>query len=544
MILSRVRTSKPSRPFPPLLVFAPIFVFVLTCRVAGEEYFPAEEMQGVLTNIPTETNVSILPFLKTGPSKNNPGIDLLSAIKQARERSLELSLAFTQHQIEEEQHRLAYRRFFPRVSLGYSRNETVIYHQPDTYTQRISLAIEQEIYDRGKRTSDLRTEEKTLQHRRRLLRVQEEELELQVVGVYLKALGLHLQREILTRAIGTAHEHGRIAHAELALGQITESDYLSLLLKEKDLELEQATLDREEEQTLFELRTLLGCPDQQIVPTGSIDPNYTGFLPLEGEERYLTKAIQNSTELEELAIQRESLHDRVQQVHLSYLPSLALQVELSMAGREFPLTQPGLSIALKLAWDTPVVPFSLGMQIGKEGYYERRRGLDGTAQLGENLEELYSVRLADMNLKRAEVQYSQRLEEIRFTLKQAFSLLREKSQTLKLLREKDALLEKKIEIQRLKVSLGEVTRLEFLEAEIERFRSQRDTLRAITDLFLQEMTILKLCGLGTFGRYPFPLRAEAPGSDSTSGLDIKSVFDARLMPDGHSAIDSIPVKDR
>ncbi len=459
-------------------------------------------------------NSEIVGVESLPPSKGSIGMDLPTAVQKARERNLDLSLAFSQHQIEEEQHRLAYRRFFPRITLGYSRTDTVIYHHPDTYNQRISLAMEQEIYDRGKRMSDLRTEEKNLRLRRRLLTLQEAELSLKVVGIYLKAIGLRLQREILLRAIETAREHDRIAQTELALGEITEFDYLSILLKEKDLEIEQAILQREEEQSLFELRTLLGFTDRQLIPLGRIDPTYNGFIPLDGEERFMALALQSSTDLEEIAIQRDALSHKVQQARSSYLPSLAVQAELSMEGREFPLTQPGFSIALKLSWDTPMVPFSMGIQVGKQGYSERRRGVNGEAQVAENLEGLVSVPLALMNLKRNEAKYNQTIEEIRFNLKQAFSKFREKSHTLKLLKEKSALLERKIEVQRLKVALGEVTRLEFLEGEIELFQSRSNILKAITELFLQEILILKLCGKGAFGEYPIPI---LPASTVTEG---------------------------
>lgn len=436
------------------------------------------------------------------------GIDLLSAVRKARERNLELSLSFSQNQIEETLHHLAYRRFFPRITLGYSRNDTVIYHHPDTYSQRLSLGIEQELYDRGKGYADLRTGEKNLRLRRRLLALQEEELSLKVVDAYLKAIGLRLQKEILLRAIDSASEHGRIAHTERSLAEITEIDYLSILLKKKDLELDLATLRREEERILFEFRSLLGCLDREVFPTGKIDTDYNGVLPLDQVDRYVALAVQSSTELEELSIQREALSHKVQEARSSYLPSLTLQVELSLEGNSFPLTEPGLSIAVKLAWPTPVVPFSMGIQVGKQGYYERRRGFSGEAQVGENLEGLLSFPLARLHLLQNETKYSRTMEEIRFNLTQAFSLLREKAERLQLLREKSALLEQKLSVQRVKLSLGEVTRLAILEDEIEVFKSKSAILQGISELFLQEISILKLCGLGTFGTYPTPLLPE------------------------------------
>ncbi|GAB4368539.1 MAG: hypothetical protein Kow009_05330 [Spirochaetales bacterium] len=445
-------------------------------------------------------------------------IDLPSAIRMARERNLELSLSFSQQRIEEEQHRLACLQFLPRISLGYSRNDTVIYHYPDTYLQRISLGLEQEIYDRGKRRSDLRTEEKTLRLRRRILSLQEEELSLRIAELFLQSIGLRVQGEILDRAMETTREQSRIARTELSLGQITESDYLAILLKEKDLGLEQTALRREEEQILFELRAFLGSTDQELYPQGRIDTTYEGFLPLDGEMQCMDRALRNSTDLEELAIQREALGNTLEQVRSSWLPSIAVRVELSMEGREFPLTQPGMSIAVKLAWDTPVVPFSMGMQAGKQGSFERTRGFEGEARLGENVERIHSVPLARLNLERTEIQYTRTREEVRFQLSQAFSILREKSQRLQLLREKNSILEKKMGIQRLRLSLGEVTRLEFLEAEIERFRLQGEILGAITGLFLQETSILKLCGRAAYGNYPIPLLPEPdPTKSGDSG---------------------------
>mgnify|MGYP005834990347 CR=1 FL=1 len=436
------------------------------------------------------------------------GIDLVSAVRKAREINLELSLSFSQNQIEETLHRLGYRQFLPRITIGYSRNDTVLYHHPDTYRQRLSLGIEQDIFDHGERYVNLQTEEKNTKLRGRLLSLQEEELSLRVVDVFLKAIELRLQGEILVRAIEKAGEHGRIAHMELSLGEITEVDYLSILLKRKDLELELASLRREEEQVLFEFRSLLGCLERDVFPTGRIDTDYNGFLPLDQVDRYVSLAVQCSTELEELSIQRESLAHKVQVARSSYLPSLTLQVELSMEGNSFPLTEPGLSIACKLAWPTPAVPFSMGIQVGKQGYYQRSRGLSGESRVGGNLENLLSIPLAQLHLQQNEAKYNRTLEQIRFDLRQAFSLLREKAERLKLLREKSSLLEKKLMLQQLKLSLGEVTRLELLESEIELSKSKSAILQGVAELFLQETSILKLCGLGTFGTYPTPLLPE------------------------------------
>jgi len=272
--------------------------------------------------------------------------------------------------------------------------------------------------------------------------------------------------------------------------------------------LDLSTLRREEERILFEFRSLLGCLDREVFPTGRIDTDYNGVLPLDQVDRYVTLAVQSSTELEELSIQREALSHKVQEARSSYLPSLTLQVELSLEGNSFPLTEPGLSIAVKLAWPTPVVPFSMGIQVGKQGYYERRRGFSGEARVGENLEGLLSFPLARLHLLQNEAKYSRTMEEVRFNLTQAFSLLREKAERLHLLREKSALLEQKLSVQRVKLSLGEVTRLAILEDEIEVSKSKSAILQGISELFLQEISILKLCGLGTFGTYPTPLLPE------------------------------------
>jgi outer membrane protein TolC len=433
-------------------------------------------------------------------------IDLSTALKRAKENSLELSSALFQLGMDEARHRLAWRLYLPAVSLTYAQNDSVTYYGPDSRSRRIGVSLEQTVYDRGKRSQNIRSKERSLRLQQKLFAVQEETLLLKVVTLYQEALAYRLRKEIMESTLSIAREQARIGEQELRLGEITEADYLSILAQVKDLELEQSSLRREESRVLFEFGKLIGRKEkEEIVLIGRIDPEYRGFVEREKESVFLSEARKNSTELEQLRIELSSLRDTLRREETAYLPEVSARMELSMGGTEFPLTEPGFTIGVTFGWSTPVIPLSIGLSGGKEGLDQRSRGLNSQAGIAENLEGILSAEIARAELNRAQKEYETSLQDLEFEVKESLSDISESAAALQILKDKEKILERKQKILSLKVQMGEITRLTYVEGEIDLAKNRMEVLAAVTELFQRETSLLTLCGMKQFGTYPTPL---------------------------------------
>ncbi|MFQ3620780.1 MAG: TolC family protein [Spirochaetales bacterium] len=455
----------------------------------------------VLTLIVLATSTSSsLPFSE----ENKLLLDLPLAIQLAKAQSLEFAYANYQQLWQQERYRLSLRQLFPHINLGYTQMDTVVYYAPDSHLHRISMGIEYELYDRGKKIQDRELQYATLQLNKRQLDLQEDSLALNTLLHYLSLLGRKKQEEILFRLTEKTRQQANIAKKEFQLGERTELEYLSILLKEKDLQIEQMQLEREIERLQFELRKALHIPEEkQISLKGRIDATYAGFFALDHAREYLPKAIKSSLELEQKRIEVLSASYDLKRVEQAFFPRIGVMCNFFVEGPNFPLTQWGFSIGLRLSWDTP--PVSLGMQLSRRGTQERSRSFDGQTSVWDNLEEYLSPALARLQLSRSETGFQATLRELEFSFKESLQNLQEKQTLLQLLKEKEQLLQRKLSIEKVKLRIGEGTRLQYLESEIDLARLQMSILETLLDLYSLETNLLKIVGLSQYGTYPVPI---------------------------------------
>lgn len=453
--------------------------------------------------------ISLIPV--PAPAGEDKTIGLPEALEGVKKNSLELSSASIALAMEEARFRMSPRLFFPSLSLDYSQNDSVLYDSPDSRTRRISVGIGLTVYDRGVRFHTLKVKKMDLRLKRLLLASREEELILETAGLYIAVLDYRLRREILEETLGLAREQSRIGEKELLLGEITEVNHLSLILREKDLELRLSRARAEEARLVFEFGKILGAQKGETLrPAGSIDPDYRGFLRPGDEERLIAEARKNSPDIGKRSLELYDLREVLRREERPYLPDVGLKAELSMTGRDFPLTRPGFSAALNLVWNTPVFPLSLGATAGRHSAFERSLASEGGIRAAENLEGLLSPETARANLGRAGAEFEAAVRNIEYSIREELAAAARDAADLELLRNKAELEEKKVGVMELRLRLGEIRRADFVEAQTALAETRIEVLSAVTALFRRETALLGLCGISGFGTYPLPV---LPGGD-------------------------------
>ncbi len=437
---------------------------------------------------------------------DGPAIDLASALERAKKHSFELRQALFDLGTDEARRRMAYRLFLPTLSLSYAQNDSVLYDSPDARTKKISVALSQLVWDRGKRSHALRLKEIDLRIERRLLDFREEDLMLAVVNFYIEILTLDMKGKILEETTFLTREQARIAAEEMRLGDLKEIDYLDILCRAKDLELELAAARQDEARAIHEFGKLLGLGRGETRrPAGKIDENYRGSVDAGEEAAFLRLARKNSSDLEKLDRDLFDLRETLRREERSWMPELTAKLEVSVLGTAFPLTQPGFSLGLDFAFGGPVFPVSAGLRAGKSSPSERFLGSDGEAKVADDLEGLLSEEIARADLAKGLTTRREAERDIEFSIMEDLSSVEHERRALALLEEKRAVMEKKRSVEEVRLEVGDITRIDYVETEIELAKTKIAILEAVRNLFGRETSLRRRCGTAVFGSYPLPI---------------------------------------
>jgi len=423
-------------------------------------------------------------------------IDIDEALKRAFESSDVLGFARLDYRIGVVRYGLSARSFLPDIIFGYTQEDSVAYYAPDSRLRRISLGVDQLLYAGGRRIQQRRLLADRLHIQQSNIEKMEQELRVEVVNRYIEILKLRLQIAILEENLVTGQEQIAIAEEELFLGEITRLDHVEIVLAVQDLEIELALLKQEEKRLAFEIKELLGIEATKVVElSGTINSGFEGVLKVEDVQYYIDAAGRHSSEIQRREAELAALQAALRQARSSWLPRVSTQAEISVSGEGFPLTSPGFSLGLNLDFSTPFIPFRTGITAGSDAIGERSLGMTSSADVGENLEGVQSVRIAGIDLQKAQAEMQSYKRRLEFSVRQQLETRLHLLENLRLEVEKQQLQIQRHSIQALMLEIGEITRLEYLQSGIELARLRMEQLSRIVSLFQLETSLLALCGL-------------------------------------------------
>jgi outer membrane protein TolC len=422
-------------------------------------------------------------------------IDIDEALLRARRNHDALHYAKLQYEIDAARYRLSARSFFPDITLGYTQEDAVVYYGPDSHLKRLSVGVDQLIYAGGVRAQQRRALSNRLLVLRHEIERMESDLNREIVSRYIEILKSSLQIEILEENLANGRDQLAIAAEEMQLGEITALDHVEIELAVQDLEIELALLKQEGNRQAHELKELLGIGAEcSLELIGAINADFRGMLEVEEEQFYVERAGRSSPDLAQREVEINALYANVQQARRLWLPKVSTQVELSVAGEQFPLTTPGFSVGLNLDFDTPVLPLRAGITAGSAEEGERSLGTTSYASPGTNLEGLRSVRVARLELAKGESGMRSYRRKLEYSVRQQY---RSRCRALDILRLEERRLElqaRRYAIEALMLEMGETTRLEHLQSGVELARRRIEQLSRIVSLFHLEADLLDMCG--------------------------------------------------
>jgi outer membrane protein TolC len=472
---------------------------------------PMNRVPGPRRLIPAACLGFLLFVVTATPGAEVTRLDIEQAVIRALRSSDELKFARLDYHYEIYRYDLSLRDFLPALTLGYTQDDAVAYYAPDSHLKELSVGIDQLLHAGGARIYERRILAEQLRIRSAMIEEMEKELRLEVMNRYVEIIKLGLQVAILGEGLSMARDQVLIAAEELKLGEITRLDYVDIELAVQDLEIELAVLEQEQDLLEFELKELLHIPMVNTLElTGGINPDFRGMLPREDAQYYVDHALEHNLDLRKLSAEITAQSDAVKAARRSWLPRMSTQMELSVAGEDFPLTEPGFSVGVNLDFSTPLVPFRTGITAGTRRAEERSLGLSSSAELGENLLEWQSLRIARIGLQKTQTEMRTARRAVEHSIQQQIRRRSFFLETLRLEEKKLELQAQRRSIEALMLEIGEITRLEYLESGIELTRQRIDQLSRIVSLFQMEVLLLAQCGLELLERsHQYILRTDA-----------------------------------
>lgn len=391
--------------------------------------------------------------------------------------------------------RMSLLAFFPRLSGGFSAADTVIYHSPDTRGYRLYANLEQPLFTGGALIEAYRTGKEALEiHRYETERI-ENAVVFEAVAGYARLILLEtlldirkMTENLLNRQLWTAEE-------ELDLGLITELTLAKMRIARDKQSLARRAVESESRNLRERLAGELGIePSASLEPAEDIRPAYSGVLcPGKGVDRFIAQAREHSPQLVARRLEAAAKERKLAHTKRFWIPRVTLKGEVFVTGDRLPLTVPGFSAGIEISVPIPFLPLSGSIAVGtpsRESRFVDLRGSVSEEPAGGGL--ITAARAAseraDLDLRTALQNLEEAIVSSCFGIEQAGSLIDQE-------RELSAVLETEERIAEEELRLGEIGRLEYMEAAAAHASQKGNLLEKQYTQFLRELELYTLLGI-------------------------------------------------
>lgn len=440
--------------------------------------------------------LSIIFLVLSFPAHGVESLNLSRAIELGLKKNMDLEFAQKENSIAFKNMRMKYRDYLPSVNVGYSMSDSVTYYADDSHNRQISAGIKQMIYDKGVLKSSIKIEKERIELETIRNRISLDSFILSVIDTYKNVLELEKELDITRQARNLVAKQVEIGQTELDIGEITQFDYLELELALSDMEIQVSQISQRLTQAHLDFADVMNIkPDELPALEGELNYFYSGTLS-GTEDFFVEQALKNSLELKEIIYSEHKAEAEYSILKKKYLPSVSISCNAAISGASFPLSERSFSVELDLDFDTPGLPGSISAGLGKNSHEHRFRTFAADADIMGNSNMLYSEAGGKIAYDRARWNRDKYVRECSSEVTERYRAIQVLAGNLEIARRKIELEERKVGIEELKVQLGEEKRIDYVESQIELAQSRIQVFQAISELYSQEMALMKLCGLG------------------------------------------------
>jgi outer membrane protein TolC len=419
-------------------------------------------------------------------------LSFAAAADMAVAASHELSGEYAAKAIREGAWMLGLRAYLPRLSLSASEDDRLSKIDRDAFLKNYGVSLDQLVWDGGKTYISRKLER----------------LELNLVGVKLDRMAADigeasasayravlLARAVLhirERALESLEEQRRLLRRELELGLALPLDLTEADLNVADAALELRALQIELAESERQFAEILGL--EKLPPLKEqVDIHRTAILPVPDSARALAE--QRNPDLAEARFSIVQRQCELKYAARSWIPNIRLSGGFGLTGQRYPLTRHTWSLGVSIEVSGPWVQNSLGFSAGWEVPHDKSARLqnslvplpDPAAGLGK--------RQAELALSLETDKYRLSFERIGRAALWGVERCGLEEQKRQLAVEALDLASERYQLEEFRRGLGQITRLELMEARLKFAQKEIAAVEAAAALLEAERELERLLDL-------------------------------------------------
>ena len=430
------------------------------------------------------------PFL--AQSETETGLDFPGAARMAVEASGELRDEYAARALREGAWVWGLRAYLPRLSITASEDDRLSEIGTDSFLKNYSVNLEQLLWDGGRISLSRKMEKIELDLAGSRLKQMASDIADVAVSTYREVLQGRRVLEIQEKTLESLREQLRILERESELGLARLSDLIEAEITVALAGLEIFSLAMDLEEAEWRLAEKMGLENLPLL-SERIDTERSPRLPAPVKACHLAES--RNQELSALRYSIVRRQAELRTVSRSWVPSLHLTGSFGLSGRQYPLSRYSWSVGFVVDFSSPWLSGNMSSSMGWDPPYDRNARLQQTVTPAPDPAGVFSVRSAELTLAYERSRYKTVLKEIRVAAERGVKTcsLLDRKRILAL--EALELEGKKFRLAELKLSLGEITRIELMEARLDYAKREAAVVETAVALLHAERQLERLLDL-------------------------------------------------
>ena len=385
------------------------------------------------------------------------------------------------------------RAYFPRLSITASEDDRLSEIGADSFHKNYSISLDQLLWDGGRIALSRRMERAELDLAGSKLKRMASDIADAAVAAYKEVLQGRMVFEIQEKTLASLEEQFHILEREVELGLSRPSDLIEAEITVALAGLEILSLAMSLEEAEWRLTEALGLESLPVL-SEHIDTERSPKLPA----AEMVCSLAESRNLE-LAALRHSIVRRqaeLRSASRSWIPSLHLTGNFGLSGQQYPLSRYSWSVGLVVDFSSPWLSGNLGASAGWDPPHDRNARIQQSVTPAPDPGGVFSVRSAKLALTHELSRYERAVKEIHVAAERGVRICSLMDRRRILALEALDLEREKFRLTELRLSLGEITRIELMEARLSYAKREAAVVEAAAALLQAERELERLLDLG------------------------------------------------
>lgn len=423
-------------------------------------------------------------------------ITLDRAYEMAIKNSSELRIARFRQMAETERLALQAWTYAPSLNFTLSDSRTTRYAAQDTASINATSTVSVPVSRGGRQAIKNRISALSLDINGLALAKSEETLRDSCFSLFNQTRVLELKLRALHDLEAITARQFEIAKKEFELGKIREIDLVETGVSVASLAQDIFSAETELMTAEYSLKKLLGLDREVAISlVTSIDETYSGHKIDGSAIKIRSIAVTRNPDLiaSRFKVEEARLNNRM--ANSLWNPNVSLQGTFQLSGEQYPLQKSNYGLRATFEFPLQLFPVTFSVGFTTSPDIEYGRSSSSTFSTPTSLDPLVDRKLTRIALTEAIDSRESAEKDLEFSIDQGILEYNRIRGEQRLIGDKLSIQTRKVEIMRLQLELGQVTRVDYLEGENELLNTRLDLLAGVLSLIEAERAIERLAGL-------------------------------------------------